>query len=255
LIKRNLFVVSEVVSASDKSQIALLPLMLTQIETKILCPNLYAGLVALAWVKIVVKSNAFGLVNRRLKLYTWTEGCCFSKKQCLLFMLQAMYNCTFIFAAMKILMVCLGNICRSPLAEGILQHKADKLGLNWQVDSAGTAGYHVGEPPHKLSIKVAKHNGIDISQQQCRQFVKEDMLRYDKIYVMDGSNYNDVRTTSAELWDESKVDLLLNELYPHQNKNVPDPWYGEEDGYHKVFEMIDKACEEIVKKYSKETNY
>lgn len=151
---------------------------------------------------------------------------------------------------MKILMVCLGNICRSPLAEGILQHKADKLGLNWKVDSAGTAGYHVGEAPHRLSQKVAKQNGIDISQQQCRQFVKEDMLNYDRIYVMDNANYDDVRRISNTIWDEDKTDLLLNELYPNENKNVPDPWYGEEDGYHKVFDMIDKACDKIIEKYT-----
>jgi protein-tyrosine phosphatase len=151
---------------------------------------------------------------------------------------------------MKILMVCLGNICRSPLAEGILQHKANALKLNWQVDSAGTAGYHVGEAPHRLSQKVAKQNGIDISQQQCRQFVKEDMLYYDLIYVMDTSNYNDVKNISKELWNEQKVDLLLNELYLGENKNVPDPWYGNEDGYHTVFEMIDRACEKIIEKYN-----
>jgi protein-tyrosine phosphatase len=151
---------------------------------------------------------------------------------------------------MKILMVCLGNICRSPLAEGILQHKVDKLGLNWTVDSAGTAGYHVGEPPHRLSQKVSKHNGIDISGQCCRQFAKEDMLRYDRIYVMDSSNYNDVRRAAGELWDDNKVDLLLNELYPGQNKAVPDPWYGEEDGYHKVFDMIEKACNRIIEHYT-----
>ncbi len=147
-------------------------------------------------------------------------------------------------------MVCLGNICRSPLAEGIMQHKIDQAGLDWQVDSAGTAGYHVGEAPHKLSQKVSKQNGIDISQQCCRQFVKEDMLHFDLIYVMDSSNYNDVRRISADLWDENKVDLLLNKLYPNKNRSVPDPWYGEEDGYHKVFEMIDKACDAILEKYS-----
>lgn len=147
-------------------------------------------------------------------------------------------------------MVCLGNICRSPLAEGILQHKADKLGLKWEVDSAGTAGYHVGEAPHKLSQKVAKLNGVDISNQRCRQFKKEDFLHYDKIYVMDTSNYNDVKRLSRELWDEKKIDLLLNEIHPQKNESVPDPWYGEEDGYHKVYKMIDEACEEIIKKYS-----
>ena len=151
---------------------------------------------------------------------------------------------------MKILMVCLGNICRSPLAEGILQHKANVLKLNWQVNSAGTANYHVGDAPHRLSQKVAKQNGIDISNQKGRQFVKEDMLRFDKIYTMDSDNYNDVKHMSGNLWDASKVDLLLNELYPAQNKSVPDPWYGNEDGYHIVFDMIDKACDTIIRKYA-----
>ena len=151
---------------------------------------------------------------------------------------------------MKILMVCLGNICRSPLAEGILQHKADMAGLKWKVDSAGTANYHVGEPPHKLSQKVARMNGINISQQCCRQFKKDDMLAFDKIYVMDSENYIDVRRISGELWDEEKTDLLLNELYPGKNMGVPDPWYGNEDGYHKVFKLISDACDMIIEKYS-----
>ncbi|WP_235920985.1 low molecular weight protein-tyrosine-phosphatase [Foetidibacter luteolus] len=151
---------------------------------------------------------------------------------------------------MKILMICLGNICRSPLAEGILQYKADKAGLNWKVDSAGTGNWHIGEPPHHLSQKVARLNGVDISKQCCRQFRKEDMLQYDKIYVMDSSNYNDVKHISRELWDESKVDLLLNELYPGQNRNVPDPWYGTEDGFHTVYDMIAKACDNILRKYA-----
>jgi protein-tyrosine phosphatase len=155
-----------------------------------------------------------------------------------------------IFAGMKILMVCLGNICRSPLAEGILQHKANQLQLGWQVDSAGTAGYHVGEPPHRLSQKVALLNGIDISQQQCRQFVPEDFVVYDRIYVMDSSNYIDVKRMAGKLWQENKVDLILNVLYPSENRNVPDPWYGEEDGYHKVFDMIDAACEKIIHTYA-----
>ena len=147
-------------------------------------------------------------------------------------------------------MVCLGNICRSPLAEGILQHKADMAGLKWKVDSAGTANYHVGEPPHKLSQKVARMNGINISQQCCRQFKKDDMLAFDKIYVMDSENYIDVRRISGELWDEEKTDLLLNELYPGKNMGVPDPWYGNEDGYHKVFKLISDACDMIIEKYS-----
>ncbi len=158
-----------------------------------------------------------------------------------------------IFARMKkILMVCLGNICRSPLAEGILEHKAKQAGLNWEVDSAGTGSYHVGDAPHILSQKVATINDIDISKQQCRQFVKEDMLRFDKIYAMDNAIYNDIKKMSGELWNASKTDLLMNEVYPGENLDVPDPWYGIEKNYHHVFEMINEACEAIVEKFKKQ---
>ena len=151
---------------------------------------------------------------------------------------------------MKFLMVCLGNICRSPLAEGILQDKANKLGLNWEVDSAGTGNYHIGEPPHVLSQKVASINGIDISLQQARQFSASDIEKFDKIYVMDSDNYNDVRRMSSVYWDEQKVDLLLNEVYPGQNRPVPDPWSYPEKAYHEVFDLVDKACEQIILKYA-----
>jgi len=143
-------------------------------------------------------------------------------------------------------MVCLGNICRSPLAEGILQHKAFKAGLNWSVESAGTEAFQIGQPPHRLSQKVAKMNGIDISHQRSRKLVKEDLQNFDKIYVMDEDNYAEVKRISKNLWNEKKVELLMNELYAGETKCVPDPWYGNEDGYHKVYEMIDRACEGII---------
>lgn len=150
---------------------------------------------------------------------------------------------------MKILMVCLGNICRSPLAEGILQHKANTNNLNWAVDSAGTSGYHNGEQPHHLSIKVAKQNGIDISNQKSRKFLREDIIKFDKIFVMDLDNYNEVKHICGKDWNKEKVDLLLNISHPNTNKEVPDPWYGGEDGYHNVFKMIDAACDTLVKMY------
>jgi protein-tyrosine phosphatase len=150
---------------------------------------------------------------------------------------------------MKILMVCLGNICRSPLAQGILEHKAKQAGLGWTVDSAGTGNWHIGEAPHHLSQKVARLNGIDICSQYARQFRKTDMLDFDKIYVMDKSNFRDVQQMSEELWDAAKTDLFLNELYPGKNMDVPDPWYGEEDGYHEVYKLIDAACDKIIEKY------
>ena len=150
-------------------------------------------------------------------------------------------------------MVCLGNICRSPLAEGILQHKAWQAGLKWSVESAGTGEWHIGKPPHQLSQKVASMNGIDISRQLCRQFTKEDMLSFDRIYVMDENNYTDVRLMSSELWDEKKVDLFLNELYPGENRNVPDPWYGKEKDYHEVFELLNKTCDALIAKFKNES--
>lgn len=145
-------------------------------------------------------------------------------------------------------MVCLGNICRSPLAEGILQHKALQAGLHWKVDSAGTGNYHIGEPPHILSQKVAKLNGIDISKQKCRQFRASDMHDFDLIYVMDHANYNDVKRMSGPSWDETKTQLILDETDGSENE-VPDPWYGTEKDYHHVFELLSEACDNIIKKY------
>ena len=149
---------------------------------------------------------------------------------------------------MKILMVCLGNICRSPLAEGVLKDKVKKAGLDWEVDSAGTSHYLTGNPPHKLSQKIAKEKGIDICTQRCRQFIKQDMETFDKIYVMDEDNYDDVRRIAGNNWHEEKVDLLLNEAYPFENRSVPDPYHGLESDSHSVYEMIDKACDNIIKK-------
>lgn len=151
---------------------------------------------------------------------------------------------------MKILMVCLGNICRSPLAEGILQDKAFKAGLNWSVESAGTNGYHTGEPPHHLSIKVALQNGINIQQQRSRRFVAEDFERFDKIYAMAADVLDEMKRIAKNKFDAGKTGLLLDELYPYQNKEVPDPWYGPEKGYHEVYELIEKACESIVRRES-----
>ena len=152
------------------------------------------------------------------------------------------------FAPMKILMVCLGNICRSPLAEGILQDKAFKAGLNWSVESAGTNGYHVGEAPHRLSQKVALQHGIDISRQRARNFVGADFEKFDKIYAMAEDVVDDMKRIAKNKYDAGKVDLLMNELYPGQNRDVPDPWYGPEPGYHEVYKMIDAACDRIVEK-------
>ncbi len=147
-------------------------------------------------------------------------------------------------------MVCLGNICRSPLAEGIMQQRIEENQLNWVVDSAGTNGYHVGERPHRLSQKVALQKGIDISGQRARSFKAEDFKKFDLIYAMAGDVIDEMHWIAGSSFDESKAILLMNELYPGKNKDVPDPWYGPEPGYHEVFDMIDKACDAIVAKYS-----
>ena len=146
-------------------------------------------------------------------------------------------------------MVCLGNICRSPLAEGILQEKVNKAGLNWVVDSAGTNHYHTGDPPHPLSQKVALANGIDITQQRARRFTTEDLNQFDKIYALAGDVLKDIQRITGSKFDSSKVDLLLNEQYPDKNLDVPDPYYGGEPDFHEVFELLDQVCDQLILKY------
>lgn len=151
----------------------------------------------------------------------------------------------------KILMVCLGNICRSPLAEGILQSKVDNN--LFVVDSAGTSSYHIGNKPDPRSIAIAKKKGIDITQQQARQFVKQDFLDFDIIYAMDNSNYNNIIALAENDKQKSKVNLILNESYPEQNLDVPDPYYGGDKGFETVFNMLDEACNKIKLRLSKLT--
>lgn len=146
----------------------------------------------------------------------------------------------------KILMVCLGNICRSPLAEGILKSKL--ITKNIQIDSAGTGSYHVGELPDPRSIAVAKNNGINITDQRARKFVVEDFDNFDLIYVMDAYNYDAVMKLARNEADEAKVDFILNAVFPNENLDVPDPYSGGDYGFKNVFKMLDEACEIIAKK-------
>lgn len=153
--------------------------------------------------------------------------------------------------AMKILMVCLGNICRSPVAEGVLRQRLLESGIsNVHVDSAGTSGWHNGEHPDKRSILNAKQNGVDISEQISRKFIKSDFETFDIIYVMDQSNYVDVTAMTSDQNQLRKVRLLLNEIHPESNAAVPDPYYGGENGFQQVFELIDQACRNIVARIS-----
>lgn len=148
--------------------------------------------------------------------------------------------------SVKILMVCLGNICRSPLAEGILASKLPKD--KFFVDSAGTAAWHSGKQPDSRSIAVAKEHQLDISSQKARQFKVEDFETFDYIYVMDKSNYRDLIRLAENDKQKEKVEIILNELYPDENVDVPDPYYGIANGFEMVFQMLDEACEIIATK-------
>jgi protein-tyrosine phosphatase len=150
--------------------------------------------------------------------------------------------------ATKILMVCLGNICRSPVADGIMQHKINTYGIDASVDSAGTAAYHIGHQPDERSMANARKNGIDISQLRARQFTTRDFDDFDLIYVMDTSNYRNVMSLARNENDKAKVDLLMNVLEPGKNKSVPDPYYGGDDGFEQVFKMVEEACDALARK-------
>lgn len=146
----------------------------------------------------------------------------------------------------KVLMVCLGNICRSPLAEGILKSKVNSTKIH--IDSAGTGGWHIGELPDSRSIEIARIKGIDISDQSCRKFIENDFDVFDYIYVMDKSNLIDVLSMARNDDDRLKVKLILEEISPGKSMEVPDPYYGGGNGFEKVYEMLDAACDKIVNK-------
>ena len=136
-------------------------------------------------------------------------------------------------------MVCLGNICRSPLAEGIMQDLVIKEGLDWEIDSAGTGDWHVGEGPHHCSVRVARNRGIDISQQVCRQFKENDFDAFDLILVMDKSNLSNVLAMARNQEDTQKVKLLLGD------KEVPDPYYT--NLFDEAFDLIEAGCKKVIR--------
>ena len=144
-------------------------------------------------------------------------------------------------------MVCLGNICRSPLAEGILQSKLDANFFS--IDSAGTAAYHIGELPDQRSIAVAKKHGIDISNQKARKFDIKDFIEFDIIYAMDKENYQNICSLAKNKTELQKVKMILDEVNLSQNLSVPDPYYGGDDGFQNVYQLLDEACEKISKNY------
>jgi protein-tyrosine phosphatase len=138
-------------------------------------------------------------------------------------------------------MVCLGNICRSPLAEGIMQHLSDEQGLGWEVDSAGTGNWHVGEAPDRRSIRAARNHGVDISKQVCRLFRKSDFDEFDHIFVMDKSNLSNILNMARNAQDAKKVSMLLGD------KIVPDP-YHDDTQFEPVFTLVENGCKEIIKR-------
>jgi protein-tyrosine phosphatase len=145
---------------------------------------------------------------------------------------------------MKILMVCLGNICRSPLAHGVMEHLAKENKLDWEIDSAGTGNWHVGEGPDRRSVRTAREHGIDISGQVCRLFRVSDFDTYDHIFVMDKSNLADILAMARNEEDIKKVRLLLGD------KIVPDPYY-DDSQFEPVFQMIEEGCKEIIKQFTR----
>lgn len=145
---------------------------------------------------------------------------------------------------MKILMVCLGNICRSPLAEGILSSKGKHL--NIEVDSVGTAGYHVGKKPDIRSIEIANKYAIDLNQQRARQFSRADFDEFDVIYAMDTNNYAHLISLASSETERNKIRMILNEINPNAYQSVPDPYYGGDNGFQDVYNMLDKACDKII---------
>lgn len=140
-------------------------------------------------------------------------------------------------------MVCLGNICRSPLAEGILRNKLDPN--HFTVDSTGTGNWHVGNPPDRRSIAVAQKYGLDISNLRGRQFTAQDFKNFDHIYVMDSSNLADVLSLANNTEDSAKVSMILDTVFPGEKVDVPDPYYGGNDGFERVYDMLDQACDII----------
>jgi protein-tyrosine phosphatase len=147
---------------------------------------------------------------------------------------------------MKILMVCLGNICRSPLAQGILEKKVAEHDLNVTVDSAATSNYHIDHKPDPRSISKAAEYGIDISEQRGRQINKSDFQEFDRIFAMDTENYQNIIALTEVEEERKKVQLILNLSQPNSNMSVPDPYFGGDEGFENVYQLLDAACNQLI---------
>jgi protein-tyrosine phosphatase len=154
-----------------------------------------------------------------------------------------------ILFVMKILIVFLGNICRSPIAEGVLKKMAQKHNLDWTIDSAGTNGYHIGEKPHPNSQKICLQHGIDLSAQRARKFSVKDFAYYDIVYALAMDVHEDIKKIGGQNAEMDKVKIFLSELHESSTESVPDPWYGDESAYFPVYQLIENTCARIIARY------
>ena len=147
---------------------------------------------------------------------------------------------------MKILLVCLGNICRSPMAEGILRQKIAEAGLPWKADSAGTGNYHVGEAPDRRAIRAMQHRGIDISDLRAQHFTSQHFEEFDLLLAMDASNLSNMLALAPTEKLRAKAKLIMDYAPAHELREVPDPYFGGDEGFAEVFDMLDIACTNLI---------
>jgi len=150
----------------------------------------------------------------------------------------------------RVLMVCLGNICRSPMAEGILRHKVRQQGLNIETDSAGTSQWHEGEKPDRRAVQHMQERGIDISDLRARPFHHTDFQEFDYIFAMDKSNYDDILSVARDEEERSKVKMIMNLIGSNEDVSVPDPYYGGPMQFQHVYNMLDEATDEFLSSLS-----
>ncbi len=149
----------------------------------------------------------------------------------------------------KILMVCLGNICRSPMAEGIVRAEFENKNISAQIDSAGTAAYHIGEGADERAQNELRKYNIDISKERAQKFIPAHFDEYDRIFAMDEQNYKDIISQARNQEEKDKVSLFMNLVSPNEHISVPDPYYGGDEGFTEVYKMIKLSAEELTKEY------
>ena len=150
---------------------------------------------------------------------------------------------------MNILFVCLGNICRSPMAEGIMKHLCKLHYLDWHIDSASTNTYHTGDTPHYLAQQTCIDNGISIANQKARRIQTSDITQFDHIFVMAVDVKSEMKHILGNTYNSQKIKMLLNERYPNSDRDVPDPWYGDATDFKIAYDLIYESCVKIIENY------